>query len=54
MQRKVAREIKRQHAAVDASTYMAIEEHKEADIVAHEATMSSHLAQHAMVAAMAA
>ena len=51
MERKVASDIKRQHAAAEATTNRAIEQHKEADKAAHEATMAAHLAQQAMAAA---
>ena len=41
MERKAAREIKRQHAATEATTNKAATYHMEA----HEAAMATHLAQ---------
>jgi len=54
LERKVARDIKRQHVAVEAAANMAIEEQKEGDKVAHEATMAAHLAEQAMTSTLVA
>ena len=52
MERKVAKEITRQHAANKAAANQAAAKHSEADRRAHEAAMAAHLAQHVMASTL--
>ncbi len=54
MERKAAREIKRQQVASKLAANKTSEDKKEADRVAHEAAMAANLGQHAMTTTLAA
>ena len=53
LERKVAMEMNRQHAASEEAAIREFKEH-EANTLGHEADMAAHLAQHAMAATLAA
>ena len=53
MERKAAKEIKRQQAASEAIANKAAAEQSEADKKAHEAAVAAHLGQHTMAAGLA-
>ena len=48
MERNARKEMKRQHAAFEATSNQAAAEQSDADERAHEAAMTANLAQHAM------
>ena len=54
MERKAAREIKRQYVAEEAATNQTTAKQTEAHIKAHEFAMAAHLAQYAMAAVLVA